>query len=67
MIKLLLYVDDLIIIEKTANGLREHLKEMEIFFQEVGMEFNTKKSKFMIFSFKRNKKPLPLLSLRVTL
>ena len=57
VIKLLLYADDLIIIAKTANGLREDLKALETFCQEVGMEVNTSKTKFMIFSLKRNKRP----------
>lgn len=36
MVKLLLYAD-LIRIARTSHGLREHLKALELFYQEVGM------------------------------
>lgn len=56
VIKLLLYVDDLILIAKSAKGLREHLKTLETFCHEVGMQVNISKTKVMIFSWRRNKK-----------
>jgi hypothetical protein len=37
VVKLLLYMDDLILISKTTHGLREHLKALEHFCHEVGM------------------------------
>lgn len=53
MVKLLLYVDDIILIGKYAHGLRENLKALEIFCQEVCMQVNTRKTKVMIFSLKQ--------------
>ena len=55
MIRLLLYANDLIILAKTAKGLKEHLKALESFYQEVGMQVNTSKTKIMIFSLKKNR------------
>ena len=55
MIRLLLYTDDLIILARTAKGLKEHLKALEFFFHEVGMQVNTSKTKVMIFSLKKNR------------
>ncbi|KAH9299597.1 hypothetical protein KI387_031279, partial [Taxus chinensis] len=45
VVKLLLYADDLILISKIAQGLREQLKALELFCQEVGMQVNTSKNK----------------------
>ncbi|KAH9307116.1 hypothetical protein KI387_043788 [Taxus chinensis] len=56
VVKLLLYADDLILISKTAQGLREQLKALELFCQEVGMQVNTSKTKIMIFTLKRNER-----------
>ncbi|KAH9324645.1 hypothetical protein KI387_004823, partial [Taxus chinensis] len=53
VVKLLLYADDLILISTTAQGLREHLKAVELFCQEVGMQVNIDKTKIVIFSLKR--------------
>ena len=55
VIRLLLYTDDLIILAKIAKGLKEHLKALECFCHEVGMQVNTSKTKIMIFSLKKNK------------
>ncbi len=55
VIKLLLYADDLILIAKTTQGLREHLKNLEIFCTEVRMEVNTFKTKIMVFSSRKRK------------
>ena len=55
VIRLLLYADDLILIAKTAQGLREHLKNLETFCTEVGMEVNTSKTKIMVFSLRKRK------------
>ncbi|KAH9319051.1 hypothetical protein KI387_020820, partial [Taxus chinensis] len=56
VVKLLLYADDLILISKTAQGLREQLKALELFCQEVGMQVNTNKTKIMIFTLKRKER-----------
>lgn len=55
VIKLLLYADDLILIAKTAQGLRKHLKNLETFCLEVGMEVTIAKTKVVIFSLKKKK------------
>ena len=55
VVRLLLYADNLIILARTAKGLKEHLKALEIFFHEVGMQVNTSKTKIMIFSLKKNR------------
>ena len=55
VIRLLLYADDLILIAKTAKGLREHLKNLETFCTKVGMEINTSKTKIMVFSLRKRK------------
>lgn len=55
VIKLLLYVDDLILMAKTAQDLKEHLKALELFYHQVGMQVNTTKTKVMIFTLKRKK------------
>ena len=57
VVKLLLYVDDLILISQTAHGLKEHLRALEHFYQEVGMQVNISKTKIMIFSLSRKGKP----------
>lgn len=56
VVKLLLYVDDIILISKTTHGLREHLKSLEHFCQEVWMQVNTSKTKIMIYSLNRKVK-----------
>lgn len=56
VVKLLLYADDLMLISKTMHGLREHLKSIEIFCHEVGMQVNITKTKIMIFSLNRKDK-----------
>jgi hypothetical protein len=61
VVKLLLYMDDLILISKTMHGLREHLKALEHFFQEVGMQVNITKTKIVIFSLNRKEKPITFL------
>lgn len=40
---------------KTAKGLKEHLKVLEGFCQEVGMQVNTSITKALIFSLKKNR------------
>lgn len=55
VIKLLLYTDDLILKTKTTQDLKEHLKALELFFHQLGMQVNTAKTKVMIFTFKRKK------------
>ena len=54
VIKLLLYVDDLVLISKSAHGLQMHLYALEIFCRVVGMQVNISKTKIIIFSNKRN-------------
>ena len=53
VIKLLLYVDDIVLIPKSANGLKIHLYALEHFCTAVGMQVNTSKTKIMAFSNKR--------------
>lgn len=60
--KLLLYVDDLILISKTTHGLMDHLRALELFCMEVGMQVNIFKTKIMIFSLKRKEKQITFLS-----
>ena len=55
VIRLLLYADDLIILARTAKDLKEHLKALESFCHEVGMQMNISKTKVMIFSLKQNR------------
>ena len=55
VIRLLLYADDLILIAKTTKGLREHLKNLETFCMEVGMEVNISKTNIMVFSLRKRK------------
>lgn len=62
LVKLLLYADDLILILKIEHGLREHLKALEHFCQEVRMQVNIAKAKIMIFSLNRKDKPTPFFS-----
>ncbi|KAH9310211.1 hypothetical protein KI387_038122 [Taxus chinensis] len=52
---MLLYADDLILMAKTKQGLQEHLKVLELFCQEVGMQVNIGKTKIMIFTLKKKK------------
>lgn len=61
VVKLLLYVDDLILISKTAHGLRNHLRALKHFCKEVGMEVNITKTKIMILSLKRKAKQITFL------
>ena len=56
VIRLLLYVDDLILIAKFALGLQEHLISHERFCRTVGMQVNTSKTKVVVFSSKRKHK-----------
>jgi hypothetical protein len=56
VIRLLLFVDDLILIAKSALGLQEHLISLERFCSTVGMQVNTSKMKVVIFSNKRKHK-----------
>ena len=53
VIRLLLYVDDLILIAKFALGLQEHLISLEHFCITIGMQVNTSKMKVLVFSSKR--------------
>ena len=61
VVKLLLFVDDLILISQTTHGLREHFKALLHFYQEVGMQVNISKTKIMIFSLSRKGKPTTFL------
>lgn len=53
VIRLLLYVDDLILIARSALGLQEHLLSLEKFCRTVRMQVNISKTKVMVFSNKR--------------
>ena len=61
VVKLLLYVDDIILISKITHGLRKHLKALEHFCQEVGMQVNITKTKIVIFSLNKKDKPITFL------
>ena len=61
VVKLLLYVDDLILIANFAQGLRDHLKASDLCKQEVGMQVNTSKTKIMIISLKRKKQQVSFI------
>jgi hypothetical protein len=52
VIRLLLHVDELILIAKSALGLEEHLISLEYFCSTVGMQVNTSKMKVVFFSRK---------------
>ena len=52
VIRLLLYVDDLILIAKSTLGLQEHLLSLEHFCRRVGMQVNISKTKVMVSSKK---------------
>ena len=56
VIRLLLYVYDLILIAKSAFGLQEHLISPEHFCRTAGMQVNTSKMKVVVFSSKRKHK-----------
>ena len=53
VIRLLLYVDDLILIVKLTLGLQEHLLSLKHFFKSVGMQVNISKMKVVVLSKKR--------------
>ena len=53
VIKLILYVDDIVLISKSAHGLKMRLYALEYFCRAVGMQVNIRKTKIMIFSNKR--------------
>lgn len=61
VVKLLLYADDLILISKIAHGLMDHLRALEHFCMEFGMQVNIYKTKIMIFSLKRKQKQITFL------
>lgn len=52
IIRLLLYVDDLILIAKSVLGLQENLLSLEKFSRRVGMQVNISKTKVVVFSNK---------------
>jgi len=51
--RLLLYVDELILIAKFALGLQEHLLSLVHFCRRVGMQVNIDKTKVVVSSNKR--------------
>ena len=53
LINLVLYVDDPVLIAKSAHRLQMQLYALEHFCREVGMQVNTSKTKIMISSNKR--------------
>ncbi|XP_059066243.1 uncharacterized protein LOC131857578 [Cryptomeria japonica] len=53
VIRLLLYVDDLILLANSARGLQKHLFALERFCNIVGMQVNISKTKIMVFSSRR--------------
>ena len=53
VIKILIYVDDLVLVAKSAHGLQMHLYALEHFCKAMGMQVYTSKTKIMIFNNKR--------------
>ena len=53
VMKLLLYVDDLVLISKSTHGFQMHLYGLEHFCRAVEMQVNISKTKILIFSNKR--------------
>ena len=50
-----MYAEDIIIISETKKGLQEQFKSCKIHGKSLGLNFNPKKSMFMIFNTNKNK------------
>ena len=48
----LLWADDLLLVSESATGLQKCLDKMQIFYSELGLKVNLKKTKVMIFNNK---------------
>jgi hypothetical protein len=57
-VKLLLYVDDLVLMSKSLRGLQKQLDELNIFCKERDLTVNMKKTKVIVFGSKVNSSPL---------
>ncbi len=57
-VKLLLYVNDLILMSKSLQGLQKQLDELNIFCNERYLTVNVKKTKVIIFGSRVNSSPL---------
>ena len=53
----LMFVDDIILLSASVNGLREHLDTLQSFCQVWRMGLNTKKTKICIFGRSADKYP----------
>jgi hypothetical protein len=57
-VKLLLYVDDLVLMSKSLWGLQKQLDELSAFCKERDLIMNVKKTKVVVFGSKVNSSPL---------
>ena len=46
----LLWADDLVIFSQTAEGLQNSIDKMKVFYKNLGLKINVKKTKIMIFN-----------------
>ena len=51
-INCLLWADDLLLISESASGLQECINRMNLFYSDLGLKINIKKTKVMIFNKK---------------
>ncbi len=58
VVKLLLYVDDLVLMSKLLRGLQKQLDELNIFCKERDLTVNVKKTKVVVFGSRMNSSPL---------
>ena len=54
VIILLLYADDIVLMERCSSGLDKQLKILKYFFSNMGMTINIDKTKFMIIKSKKD-------------
>jgi hypothetical protein len=57
-VKLLLYVDDLVLMSKSLRGLQKQLDELNAFCKERDLTVNVKKTKVVVFGSRVNSSPL---------
>jgi hypothetical protein len=57
-VKLLLYVDDLVLMSKSLRGLQKQLDELSAFCKERDLTVNVRKTKVVVFGSRVNSSPL---------
>jgi len=57
-VKLLLYVDDLVLMSKSLQGLQKQLDELNAFCKERDLTMNVKKTKVIVFGSRVHSSPL---------